>query len=117
MLTSAVSVRRGVKRGISVTFWPARRRAEASVLSRRQLPQYIPAAPAARIAIFTALGSGVTSSGDCRRRWAEEGKRARTQAGEGRVPHPLASWRAGGAGGHVPAAVTGKVPGAPFFVK
>ena len=48
MLTFSSSVRSGVYMGASVQSWPAASRAAAKVLPCRQLPQYIPPAPAAR---------------------------------------------------------------------
>src|SRR5258708_38476102 len=46
-----------------VTAWPSRLRAAARALSRMQLPQYIPPAPAARMLIFKAFALRLTILG------------------------------------------------------
>src|SRR5437870_10246490 len=51
-LTLASSGFVGVYSGRSVTLWPRARSSTASALSREQLPQYIPAAPAVIERIF-----------------------------------------------------------------
>src|SRR5262245_45133718 len=51
-VTLGSSVRSGVYSGISVTSWPLAISSVASALSWRQLPQYIPPAPAVMERIF-----------------------------------------------------------------
>src|SRR6202043_2340713 len=51
-LTLGSSVRSGVYSGSSVTSWPRATSSAASALSRRQLPQYMPPAPAVMERIF-----------------------------------------------------------------
>src|SRR5713101_5983981 len=51
-LTSGSSVRSGVYSGSNVTSWPRATSSAASALSRRQLPQYMPPAPAVMERIF-----------------------------------------------------------------
>src|SRR5260370_14034620 len=52
-LTLGSSVRSGVYSGSNVTSWPRATSSAASALSRRQLPQYMPPAPAVMERIFT----------------------------------------------------------------
>ena len=59
LLTFGSSVSVGVYTGSSVTSWPRPISSAASALSRRQLPQYIDAAPAVRDRMFM---SGETRS-------------------------------------------------------
>src|SRR6187431_1599947 len=56
-LTFGSSTSVGVYTGCSVTSWPRASNSAASALSRRQLPQYIPAAPAVMKRIFIRSGS------------------------------------------------------------
>src|SRR5438552_2376965 len=58
-LTFGSSVRVGVYTGTSVTSWPRAISSVASALSRKQLPQYIPAAPAVIERILTRHQSPV----------------------------------------------------------
>src|SRR5258708_23358290 len=51
-LTLGSSVRSGVYSGSNVTSWPRATSSAASALSRRQLPQYMPPAPAVMERIF-----------------------------------------------------------------
>src|SRR5579862_604781 len=56
-LTLGSSVRSGVYSGSSVTSWPRVMSSAASALSRRQLPQYMPPAPAVMERIFMRQGT------------------------------------------------------------
>src|SRR5688572_25831944 len=53
---------------MSETLWPMRISAAASELSRMQDPQYMPAAPAARMLMFKAVCSRWAYARDCRRK-------------------------------------------------
>src|SRR5882724_12945307 len=94
LASAAASVRSGENNGISVTSWPARRRAEASALSRMQLPQYMPPAPAARMLIFKRCCSASMSRrivGPARR-WAKRSRRRAALFHQARTP-PDSGWR------------------------
>ena len=65
-LTFGSSVSVGVYNGTSVTSCPWRSISVASALSRRQEPQYIPAAPAVICRIFTMLPGRPSARTDVR---------------------------------------------------